>query len=117
MEIWEDSSTTQHERESLIGRIPESAARDHLALYSIALTDPAFSGGCRYKAILILGRIGDESVLPTLAQFAANETEQELQDLAQGASEAIQARVAAADPNQEIIYPEGGTPSETSIVN
>lgn len=96
-EIWQDPHITAKQREDLSYVLPDDFASGHLDLMASIVTDEELAMDARQRAILFLGRHGDDSVLPALRRCVDTATDPELRELAAGAIAAIEERAASGN--------------------
>ncbi len=94
-ELWNDKETTERERTQLINVLPEAHARECLDIVKAAAQNADLEMPARIKAVTILGRIGDASVLDALNACAEKDPFPEIKSLAANAAEAVKARTQA----------------------
>lgn len=94
-ELWKNPETTASERSQMMLVFPEQHAPEYMDLIKEAAKDENLEIPARTKAVSILGRIGDASVLDVLTTCAEKDPYPNMRSLAQNAVEAIKARTQA----------------------
>lgn len=109
-DLWEAPDTTDRERTQLLLMIPEAITPQFIDLYAEALSHGGLERGALNRAVTVLGRSGDASVLEALEAFAALDgIGLELHALAKSAAAAVEARIAQPDspaPSDAATAPE-----------
>ncbi len=91
--LWVEPGTPPRVREQIILGIPMPSILRHFDLVMKAMRDEELTVAARSRAVDMLGRIGDATVLEALLDFAANAPDPSLKSMAQAAAEAVKSRV------------------------
>ncbi len=91
--LWVEPGTPPRVREQIILGIPMPSILGHFDLVMKAMRDEELTVAARSRAVDMLGRIGDATVLEALLDFAANAPDPSLKSMAQAAAEAVKSRV------------------------
>jgi HEAT repeat protein len=94
--MWAAPETTAADKDQILLMLPEEHVRQNLNVYKDALLDHSLEPKSRERLAVILGRVGNASVLDVLEKAAEEDPVDFVRVMARGAVGAIEAREAAA---------------------